>query len=138
MKAKLLSHWIPKYQRLMQPPPPTKPFEIPKELLQETEVEQEEKPTALFSMKNMIAKFIAYTIAKTRKKYIILIWEKLRDVNYTFNDMSELQKDWKTEYKSNVIDLFSYFMRNERPDSKPPLGFHTFLQRILDANIPIW
>ncbi|GFS85091.1 uncharacterized protein TNCV_4222791 [Trichonephila clavipes] len=22
MKAKLLSHWIPKYQRLMQPPPP--------------------------------------------------------------------------------------------------------------------
>ncbi|GFV28677.1 uncharacterized protein TNCV_3986271 [Trichonephila clavipes] len=36
VKAKLLSHWIPKYQRLMQPPPPPKPFEIPKELLQET------------------------------------------------------------------------------------------------------
>ncbi|GFX69361.1 uncharacterized protein TNCV_3866391 [Trichonephila clavipes] len=32
-KAKLLSHWIPKYQRLKQPPPPPKPFEIPKELL---------------------------------------------------------------------------------------------------------
>ncbi|GBN02643.1 hypothetical protein AVEN_15851-1 [Araneus ventricosus] len=51
MKARLLSHWIPKYQRLMQPPPPTKPFEIPKELLQEREVEQEEKPTSLFSRK---------------------------------------------------------------------------------------
>ncbi|GFU26632.1 uncharacterized protein NPIL_138781 [Nephila pilipes] len=37
MKAKLLSHWIPKYQHLMQPSPPPKPFEIPKELLQETE-----------------------------------------------------------------------------------------------------
>ncbi|GBM36458.1 hypothetical protein AVEN_234836-1 [Araneus ventricosus] len=73
MKARLLSHWIPKYQRLMQPSPPAKPFEIPKELLQETEVEQEEKPTALFSRKNMIAKYIAYTIPKTRKKYIIPI-----------------------------------------------------------------
>ncbi|GFY23789.1 uncharacterized protein TNCV_3535831 [Trichonephila clavipes] len=40
VKAKLLSHWIPKYQRLMQPPP--KPFAIPKELLQEAEVELEE------------------------------------------------------------------------------------------------
>ncbi|GFX70583.1 uncharacterized protein TNCV_875571 [Trichonephila clavipes] len=40
VKAKLLSHWIPKYQRLMQPSPPPKPCEIPKELLQETEVEQ--------------------------------------------------------------------------------------------------
>ncbi|GBM39543.1 hypothetical protein AVEN_52902-1 [Araneus ventricosus] len=28
-------------------------------------------------------------------------------------------------------------MRNERSDSQPPPGFHTFLQRILDANIPI-
>ncbi|GFT83194.1 uncharacterized protein TNCV_3736561 [Trichonephila clavipes] len=45
VKAKLLSHWIPKYQRLMQPPPPPKPFEIPKELLQETEVEQEQTPS---------------------------------------------------------------------------------------------
>ncbi|GBO27260.1 hypothetical protein AVEN_273217-1 [Araneus ventricosus] len=137
MKARLLSHWIPKYQRLMQPSPPPKPFEIPKELLQETEVEQEEKPTALFSRKNMIAKYIAYTIPKTRKKYIIPILEKLRDVNYTFNDMNELQKDGKTEYRSNVIDLFSYLMRNERADSQPPPGFHTFLQGILDANIPI-
>ncbi|GBN58754.1 hypothetical protein AVEN_17023-1 [Araneus ventricosus] len=48
MKARLLSHWIPKYQRLMQHPLPPKAFEIPKELLQETEVEQKEKPTALF------------------------------------------------------------------------------------------
>ncbi|GBO25970.1 hypothetical protein AVEN_6422-1 [Araneus ventricosus] len=52
MKARLLSHWITKYQRVMQPSPPPKPSEIPKELLKETEVEQEEKPTALFSRKN--------------------------------------------------------------------------------------
>ncbi|GBN81885.1 hypothetical protein AVEN_231421-1 [Araneus ventricosus] len=28
-------------------------------------------------------------------------------------------------------------MRNERADSQPPPGFHTFFQGILDANIPI-
>ncbi|GFR23064.1 uncharacterized protein TNCT_86671 [Trichonephila clavata] len=137
MKAKLLSHWIPKYQRLIKPPPPPKPFEIPKELLQETEVEQEEIPPPLISRINMIAKFIGYTIPKTRKKYIIPILEKLRDVNYTFNDMNELQKDGKTEYRSNGIDLFSYLMRNERDNKNPPPGFNTFLQGILNANIPI-
>ncbi|GBO33619.1 hypothetical protein AVEN_102719-1 [Araneus ventricosus] len=138
MKAKLLSHWIPKYQRLMQPSPPSKRFEIPKELLQETEVEQEEKThSPLISRTHMIAKFISYTIPKTRKKYIIPILEKLRDANYIFNDMNELEKDGKTEYRSNGIDLFSYLMRNERDNRPPPLGFHTFLEGILNANIPI-
>ncbi|GFY68638.1 uncharacterized protein TNIN_142601, partial [Trichonephila inaurata madagascariensis] len=61
-KDKLLSHWIPKYQRLMRPPPPQKPFEIPKELLQETEAEQEISSPAPSKL-NMIAKYIAYTSA---------------------------------------------------------------------------
>ncbi|GFT87398.1 uncharacterized protein TNCV_4203061 [Trichonephila clavipes] len=30
MKAKLLSHWIPKYQRLMQPPPPRSHLRFPR------------------------------------------------------------------------------------------------------------
>ncbi|GBM64705.1 hypothetical protein AVEN_175200-1 [Araneus ventricosus] len=85
----------------------------------------------------MIAKYIAYAIPKTRKKYIIPILEKLRDVNYTFNDMNEFQKYGKTEYRSNVIDLFSHLMRNDRADSQPPPSFHTFLQGILDVNILI-
>ncbi|GFV35138.1 uncharacterized protein TNCV_4635231 [Trichonephila clavipes] len=38
IKAKLLSDLIPKYQRVMQPPPPPKPFEIPPELLTEPEL----------------------------------------------------------------------------------------------------
>ncbi|GFW57064.1 uncharacterized protein TNCV_3473471 [Trichonephila clavipes] len=121
----------------MQPPPPPKPFEIPEELLQETEVEQEQTPSPMISMTNMIAKFIAYTISKSRKKYIIPILEKLRDVNYTFNEMNELQKDGKTEYRSNGIDLCSYLMRNERDNRNAPPGFQTFFQGILNANIPI-
>ncbi|GFU35602.1 uncharacterized protein NPIL_431721 [Nephila pilipes] len=48
-----------------------------------------------------------------------------------------MQKDGKTEYRSNGIDLFSYLMKNERDNRPPPLGFHTFLQGLLNANIPI-
>ncbi|GIY24630.1 uncharacterized protein CDAR_572361 [Caerostris darwini] len=137
VKAKLLSHWIPKYQRLMQPPTVQKPFEIPKELLQETEALHEEISSPPPSRMNMIAKYIAYTVPKMRKKYILPILEKLREINYTFNEMNELQKDGKTEYRSNGIDLFAYLMRNERSNRKPPSGFNTFMQGILAANIPI-
>ncbi|GFX76003.1 uncharacterized protein TNCV_1995571 [Trichonephila clavipes] len=34
MKAKLLSHWIPKYQRLMQPPPPRSHLRFPRSFYQ--------------------------------------------------------------------------------------------------------
>ncbi|GFS85090.1 uncharacterized protein TNCV_4222781 [Trichonephila clavipes] len=51
--------------------------------------------------------------------------------------MNELQRNEKTEYRSNGIDLFSYLMRNEKTVSHPPTGFNTFLQGILDANIPL-
>ncbi|GFW14532.1 uncharacterized protein TNCV_2358561 [Trichonephila clavipes] len=135
MKAKLLSHWILKYQRLMQLPPP-QPFEIPKELLPETEADQEISSPATSKL-NMIAKYIAYTVPKTRKKYILPFLEKLREVNYRFNDMKQLQRNEKTEYRSNGIDLFSYLMRNEKTVGHSPTGFNTFLQGILDANIPL-
>ncbi|GFW01590.1 uncharacterized protein TNCV_4085051 [Trichonephila clavipes] len=127
MKAKLLSHWIPQYLRLMQPPPPQKPFEIPKEFLQETEAEQEICLPAPSKM-NMIAKYIAYTIPKTRKKYILPILENVREVNDMFNDM--MQRNEKTEYRSNGIDLFRYLMRNEKTPQPTLILF-------LDANIPL-
>ncbi|GFS30285.1 uncharacterized protein TNIN_120801 [Trichonephila inaurata madagascariensis] len=119
----------------MQLPPPQKPFDIPKELFQETEAEQEISSPA--PKLNMIAKYIAYTIPKTRKKYILSILEKLIEVNYMFNDMKELQRNENTEYRSDGIDLFSYLMRNEKAVGRPSIGFNTFLQGILDANIPL-
>ncbi|GFQ63956.1 uncharacterized protein TNCT_558821 [Trichonephila clavata] len=117
VKAKLLSHWIPKYQRLMQPPPPQKPFEIPKELLQETEAEQEISSPAPSKL-NMIAKYIAYTIPKIRKKYILPIMEKLREGildaniplgwigNKYVKDMlllSQMDPKWKERESSSAI-----------------------------------
>ncbi|GIY72696.1 uncharacterized protein CDAR_67571 [Caerostris darwini] len=120
----------------MQPSIPQKPFVIPKELLQ-TDALQEEISSPVPSRMNMIAKYIAYTVPKTRKKYILPILERLRESNYTFNELNELEKDGKTEYRSNGIDLFNYLMRNEIDHRKPPVGFNTFMQRILATNIPI-
>ncbi|GIY02175.1 uncharacterized protein CDAR_115721 [Caerostris darwini] len=89
VQAKLLSHLIPKYQRLIQPSL-QKAFEI----LKETEEGfHEEISSPAPSTTNRIAKSIAYTVPKKRKKCIIPILEKLREINYTFHETNELQKD---------------------------------------------
>ncbi|GIY30402.1 uncharacterized protein CEXT_323601 [Caerostris extrusa] len=94
----------------MPPPLLQKPFEIPKEILLKTETLNEKISSPAPSRMNMIAKHISYTIPK---KYILPILERLRETNYVFNEMNELEKDGKTEYRRNGIDLFNY-MRNER------------------------
>ncbi|GFQ74031.1 uncharacterized protein TNCT_489031 [Trichonephila clavata] len=77
VKAKLLSHCILKYQRLMQAPPPQKPFEIPKELLQETEAEQEISSPAPSKL-NMIAQNILLTqFQKLGRSIFYLFWRSL-------------------------------------------------------------
>ncbi|GBM97299.1 hypothetical protein AVEN_27066-1 [Araneus ventricosus] len=131
MKAKLLSQRIPKCQRLMQPSPLQKPFEIPKELLRETEEVSEEMSSPAPSRVNMIAKYIAHTVPNTRRKYILPILEKLKVVNYMFNDMNEFQKDGEAEYPRKGFDLISYLMRNEKAGVHPPIGFNTYLKGIL-------
>ncbi|GIY61083.1 uncharacterized protein CEXT_266881 [Caerostris extrusa] len=100
----------------MQPSPLHKPFVIPKELLQETDALNENISSPVPSRMNMIAKYIAHAVPKTRKKYILPIMEKLRMVRMG-------------EYRSNGNDLFSYLTRNERTDRNPPIGFNPFYKR---------
>ncbi|GFT25893.1 uncharacterized protein TNCV_1518511 [Trichonephila clavipes] len=96
VKAKLLSDLIPKYQRAMKPIQSTTPFEIPSELLAESEL-PDEKPLVMPSKLNMMAKYIGYVIPKTQWKFILPIQEKLRNANYTFNDQSELEVNGKPQ-----------------------------------------
>ncbi|GFY28129.1 uncharacterized transposon-derived protein F54H12.3 [Trichonephila clavipes] len=98
IKAKLLSDLIPKYQRVMQPPPHPKPFEIPPVLLTEPELPLTNKPEVPLRI-NILAKYIGHAIPKTRKKYILPILETLKDANYTFNDKNEFEVDGKPEYR---------------------------------------
>ncbi|GFX40266.1 uncharacterized transposon-derived protein F54H12.3 [Trichonephila clavipes] len=136
IKAKLLSDLIPKYQRVMQPPPPPKPFEIPPELLTEPELPLTNKSEVPLRI-NILAKYIGYAIPKTRKKYILPILETLKDANYTFNDKNEFEVDGKPEYRSNVVDLFSYMMKNDQRVLTPPTGFAKFYAALRHVNIPL-
>ncbi|GFQ81658.1 uncharacterized protein TNCT_9761 [Trichonephila clavata] len=136
VKAKLLSDLIPKYHRAMKPTQSITPFEIPSELLAESELPNE-KPLLIPSKLNMMAKYIGYAVPKTQRKFILPILEKLRNANYTFNDQSELEVNGKPQYRSNVIDLFSYMMKNERTNVTPPKGFTKFFEAILESNIPL-
>ncbi|GFX47180.1 uncharacterized protein TNCV_2747561 [Trichonephila clavipes] len=136
VKAKLLSDFIPKYQRAMQPSPAPKPFEIPPELFAEPELPIQNIPEVPQRI-NMIAKYIGYVVPKVQKKYILPILEKLKDANYTFNDKNELEINGKPEYRSNAIDIFSYIMKNDRSVLTPPKGFNKFFTAIHDSNIPL-
>ncbi|GFR34186.1 uncharacterized protein TNCT_592821 [Trichonephila clavata] len=77
VKAKLLSHWIPKYQRLMQPPPPQEPFEIPKELLQETEAEQEISSPAPSKLNMIVQNILLTQFQKLGRSIFYLFWRTL-------------------------------------------------------------
>ncbi|GFV28547.1 uncharacterized protein TNCV_3984981 [Trichonephila clavipes] len=136
IKAKLLSDLIPKYQRVMQPPPPPKPFEIPPELLTEPELPLTNIPEVPLRI-NIMATYIRYAIPKTRKKYILSILETLKGANYTFNDKNEFEVDGKPEYRSNVVDLFSYMMKNDQRVLTPPTGFAKFYAASRHVNIPL-
>ncbi|GFQ65034.1 uncharacterized protein TNCT_554131 [Trichonephila clavata] len=136
IKAKLLSDLIPKYQRAMQPPQPPKPLEIPPELLTEPELPLTNIPEVP-SRISIMAKYIGYSITKTRKKYTFPILETLRDANYTFNDKNEFDFNGVTERNSHAVDLFSYMMKNDQRVLTPPTGFAKFYTALRHVNIPL-
>lgn len=134
LRGKLLSQLIPKYQRSMQP---KKQFEFPAELKNIMEPPEEMKQeSAAVSITPMIAKYLSHAVPKSRKKYILPILESLKNANYVFNDMGELEVDGKPQHRSNAIDLFSYVMRDLRSTEIPPKGYQQFLRGIYAANIP--
>ncbi|GFR02644.1 uncharacterized protein TNCT_246331 [Trichonephila clavata] len=120
----------------MQPPPPPKPFENPPELLTEPELSLTNIPEVP-SRISIMAKYIGYSISKTRKKYILPILETLRDANYTFSDKNEFDFNGITQRNSHAVDLFSYMMKNVQRVLTPPTGFAKFYTALRHVNIPL-
>ncbi|GFX76237.1 chromo domain-containing protein [Trichonephila clavipes] len=60
-----------------------------------------------------------------------------RCANYTFKDENEFEVDGKPEYRSNVVDLFSYMMKNDQRVLTPPTGFAKFYAALRHVNIPL-
>lgn len=145
LRAKLLSHLIPKYQKIMQPPPPDKRAEIPPELLSALEAPevvdesadgQAEKETKTNVNIHILEKYLAHAVPKAKKKYVSPIIERLQRNNYTFNERGELEANGKPEYRSHAVDLFSFLMRDLKQNDIPPKGFDTFFKGICESNIP--
>lgn len=134
LKAKLLGQLITKYHKLMKPEPEKK-FEIPPELLQSIEPSETEIPD-LPPVPFAIAKYLGHAVPKTRKKYVLPILEKLKDIGVTFNDRNELVVDGKPVFRSNVVDLISHIMRDTQKPGVPPRGFDQFFRAIYEINIP--
>ncbi|GFW62207.1 uncharacterized transposon-derived protein F54H12.3 [Trichonephila clavipes] len=63
--------------------------------------------------------------------------QTLKDANYAFNDKNEFEVDGKPEYRSNVVDLFSYMMKNDQRVLTPPTGFAKFYAALRHVNIPL-
>ncbi|KMQ82986.1 hypothetical protein RF55_21265 [Lasius niger] len=142
LRAKLLSQLIPKYQRAMLPPPPPPPAPKPPELtedllgsLEHTKTPIEEE--SISERDQFLVKYLSHAVPKTFKKFTLAIIRKLRNVGYIFNDKGEIEEYEKPVYRSNVIDLFSYLMRDPKKYDPPPRGFDTFLRGIHHANVPI-
>lgn len=139
LRGKLLSQLIPKYQKSMIPP---KTFELPPELFNNKTSESSiaEIPESSFVNKDvltpLVAKFVIHAVAKSKKKHIVPILEKLRNIGYQFNERNELEVNGKPEHRSNAIDLFGYLMRDMKNEEPPPRGFENFLRGVFEANIP--
>lgn len=134
LRGKLLSQLIPKYQKSMLPTPP-KTFEFPPELVN-NEIPTENSLENKDVLTPVVAKFVIHTVAKSKKKHIVPILEKLKNIGYQFNEQNELEVNGKPQHRSNAIDLFGYLMRDMRKEEPPPRGFESFLRGVFEANIP--
>lgn len=132
VKVKMLSQLVPQYQRVMKP---KKPFEFPPELLeplQDIEPAPQEPIMDVFS----VNKYLQYAVPKSKKKYITPILQLLMNGNYMFNDQNEFMVNGKPVYRSNVVDLFSYLLRDVKNPNNQPRGYDEFLNAIIRVNIP--
>lgn len=135
VKAKLLGQLVTKYHRLMEPKPEKK-FEFSPDLLQTLEPPETDIPD-LAPVPFAIVKYLGHAVPKSRKKFILPILEKLKEVGISFNDANELVVNNKPVFRSNLIDLFAYLMTSSQKPGVPPKGFDNFYRAIYESNIPI-
>ncbi|GBO06512.1 Putative uncharacterized transposon-derived protein F54H12.3 [Araneus ventricosus] len=128
-KAKLLSQLILKYQRVINEPPP--PLRVTIEESKEQAQELQKNNTT----EDPILRNIIISVPANFQKFIPPIVEKLNTRSYSWNEYGELTKDNEIVRNTNVIDLFSYLMRNVKKGHEPH-GFSAFWKGIKEIKIP--
>ncbi|GFQ73936.1 uncharacterized protein TNCT_271901 [Trichonephila clavata] len=129
-KAKLLyiSQLLLKYQRAINEPKP--PLRVTIEDSKEQVQEESKKNT----IEDPILRDIILSVPANFQKFIPPIVEKLNTRSYDWNKYGELTKDSEIVKNTNVIDLFSYLMRNVKKGHEPYAVF--FWRGIKEIKIP--
>ncbi|GFR23263.1 uncharacterized transposon-derived protein F54H12.3 [Trichonephila clavata] len=129
-KAKLLSQLLLKYQHVANEPKPPLRVSItePNEIIQNEFSKSDIKEDSVF-------RDIILSVPSNFQKFIPPIVEKLKTRNYFWNEYGELVKDNEIVKNTNVIDLFSYLMRNLKKGYEPN-GFSVFWKGINEIKIP--
>ncbi|GFQ74547.1 uncharacterized transposon-derived protein F54H12.3 [Trichonephila clavata] len=128
-KAKLLSQLLLKYQHIINEPKP--PLRV---TIEESKEQGQELPRSN-TLEDSILREIILSVPTNFQKFIQPIVEKLKTRSYAWNEYGELMKDSEIIKGTNVIDLFSYLMRNVKKGYEP-YGFAVFWKGIKEIKIP--
>lgn len=142
MKARLLSQLITRYHKIIATPP---------EPVRVSVVEDEDKNDSKHNVgkyhkdserkhsdmsNDPIIDDIQLSIPQQNRKYIYFILEKLKTRSYSWNENGEFTEDGVPFKNSQIVDLFSYLMRNSKHQTKPKY-FDKFFTALQEVNIPI-
>lgn len=132
LKAKLLGQLIMKYQRVIHEPIEPIPVKIeePKELPTINRGEKVKRPEVDDTFRSIIS-----SVPKYSAKYVPFILEKLNTRGISWNEDGEMTQDNKAIKEGNIVDFFSYLMRNSK-DQLEPQHFPVFLKAIKEVKIP--
>lgn len=136
MKAKLLGQLITRYQRTVHTPPEPIPVSITDD--SNAEEKKAEKMNADQGNENtdeILIKDIMSSTPVYYSKFIPKIVEKLKSREYGWNAAGEMTQDKKPIEGSNIVDFFSYTLRNGKT-LEPPKHYESFLKAIKEIKIP--
>lgn len=132
MKAKLLSQLITRYHRVVHEPREPIPVKIeqPKEPSLKISDKESERPEVDNTFRSIVS-----SVPKSSAKYVPFILEKLRTRGIGWNEDGEMTQDNSAIKEGNIVDFFSYLMRNSK-DQIEPKHFSEFLKAIKEVKIP--
>lgn len=132
-KVKLLSHLITRFHQTVHAPKPPIPVKVENEAVVETPTESVERTAP--DIESEILRDIISSVPPTSARFVSPIAEKLKTRDYTWNEFGEFAEGGQPLKGSNVVDLFSYLLRNSKSE-KPPREFSKFWKAIKEVNIP--
>ncbi|GFR09138.1 uncharacterized transposon-derived protein F54H12.3 [Trichonephila clavata] len=97
--------------------------------------EQVQEESKRNTIEDLTLRDIILSVPANFQKFIPPIVEKLNTRSYDWNKYGELTKDSEIIKNTNVIDLFSYLMRNVKKGHEPN-GFSVFWRAIKEIKIP--